>query len=260
MRRRLTLLLLVVAAFALPGFAHADSGGNGCPSGANCAIAINTTNNSSLFEFAFAVRHVLGDVVDQQNGAVAYSSCESCQTTAIAIQIVLVEGTPTTVSPQNAAVAVNVGCTLCDTFASAYQFVVGTNGPVTFTHDGLKELHRIRKEIESWGKQHLSNEQIKALLPDVIARIQHILDTQLVPVGDQNGDHNDESSSTQTHDSQPNAPPGQTPTATTQTGTVDTTTSPATTTSPTTTQSGTTTAPTDTTGTTTTAPTTTTTP
>jgi hypothetical protein len=259
MRRRLILLLLALAALGVPGTALADDPGCGT---ANCAVAINQTDNSSLFDFAFAIRHVMGDVVDQENAAVAISSCTSCQTTAIAIEIVLVEGDATTVTPNNAAAAANVDCTLCDTFASAYQFVVGTNGPVRFTPEGLHTLHDIRKEIESWGKQHLSNDQIRSLLPDVIARIKQVLATQLVPVG--NGEHQgDEHSSTQTTDNQPNAPPGQT--ATTQGGQDTTTTSPTgtgttpadTTTGTTTTAPTTTTMPTTTTDTTTTTPTTT---
>src|SRR5207244_2113942 len=111
----LVLLLALLAAFAGPSLAHATGG--------NAAIAINTKDDSSLFKFAWAVRHVMSDVVEEQNAAVAYAQCESCQTTAIAIEIVLVESdTTSNVSPTNEALAINQGCTLCDTFASAYQF------------------------------------------------------------------------------------------------------------------------------------------
>ena len=78
--------------------------------------------------------------------------------------------------------------------------------------------------MESWGKQGLSNEQIRALLPDVIDRIKQVLATQLVADG-KSGDHqSDETTTTKTTGAQPNAPPGSTPTATTDTGTVETTT------------------------------------
>ena len=242
MRRRLVLLLLALAAVFGPGQALADSGSGG----ANSAIAINTKDNSSLFDFAFAIRHVRGDTVEQENAAVAYASCNSCQTTAIAIEIVLVEGDPSTVSPTNLALAENVSCTLCDTFATAYQFVIGTNGPVHFTVEGLKELHEIRKEIDDWGKQGLSNEQIRALLPGVLDRLKTLLATQLVADGKAEPHQGDESSN-DTTTAQPNAPPQSTPTATTETGTVETTT---------TVPTETTTAPTDTTSPTTTGATT----
>jgi putative peptide zinc metalloprotease protein len=253
MRRRLALLALALAAFLPVGIAHADPG---CQ-GDNCAIAINQTDNSSVFDFAFAVKHVLGDVVDQGNGAVAYSSCNSCQTTAIAIEIVLVEGDPSTIAPQNVAVAANADCNLCDTLASAYQFVITTGGPVRFTNEGKHELHEIRKEIESWGKRGLSNDQIRALLPGVIDRLKNVLATQLVPVGTNEGRDDDESDHARTT-GRPNAPPAGTATTET-TGTVETTTTePAATTEPTDTTTTTTTTP-STTATTTTAPTTTTT-
>src|SRR3977135_1609766 len=111
------------------------------------------------------------------------------------MDIVLVEGTPTEMRPENVAVAVNAGCTLCDTFASAYQFVINAGGPVHFTHQGLRELHQIRKEIKRWGKQHLSNDEIPARLPELMARVKNILDTQLVRVRreDEGGDENDTS-------------------------------------------------------------------
>jgi putative peptide zinc metalloprotease protein len=265
-RRRLLVLLLALAALfaAAPGLARADSTPSkedlGLAPDANAAIAVNTQDGSSLFKFAFAVRHVMSDVVDEQNAAVAYSQCESCQTTAIAIEIVLVQGHPSNVSPQNVAVAVNENCTLCDTFATAYQFVVGTDQPVRLTGRGIAELMHIRNEIKRWGREGLSNDEIKARLPAMIQRIKDVLATQLVPVrrGDRGDDDQNETDTTQTT---PRASPTG-PTSTTETGTVqttetmptdttDTTTAPTdTTTTPsstTTTPAATTTAPTDTT-------------
>jgi putative peptide zinc metalloprotease protein len=253
-RHRLLIVLLALVALAGAGVARADSPTiTEISPNANTAIAYNTESGSSLFEFAFAIRHVMGDVVDQQNVAVAWSKCDSCQTTAIAIEIVLVSGTPSTVAPVNLALAVNESCTLCDTFASAYQFVINADGPMKFTHEGKRALHKIRKEIASWGRQHLSNKQIRVRLDDVVGRIKTILATQLVRIRDHDEDDDDENTSTREHDQQPNAPPGNT--STTQTGSVqttttlpnETTTSPTTDTTPTTTESGTTSAPTTTT-------------
>jgi putative peptide zinc metalloprotease protein len=241
-KRRLVAVLLAVVAFAgTPAFAHADEG----QGGANTAIAINTQDGSALFKLAFAIRHVMGDVVDQQNAAVAYASCNSCETTAIAIEIVLVENSsPSNVSPTNIAISENVQCNLCDTFAAAYHFVVQASGPVHFTEEGLRALHEIRKEIRDWAKEGLTNDQIRALLPDVIARIKDVLANDLVPAG--------------------NAEPGQPDEGTTTTNEQPTTTAPTTTASTTETGGATTTQPppttTATTGSTTTEPTTTTTP
>ena len=241
MRNRLLSLLLALALAAGIGAARpaAALAGEG---GSNDAVAINLKDNSALFKFAWAVRHVMGDVVDQQNNAVAYASCNSCQTTAIAIEIVLVEGSPSNESPVNKAIAINQECNLCDTFATAYQFVINTNGPVHFTEEGIRELHEIRKEIESWGKQGLSNAEIRARLPDLIARIKQVLATQLVADGKAQSHEQDENG-TSTTETTPTTTPTS-PTATTETGTVQTETNPppATTgTTPTTTTTGTTT-------------------
>lgn len=249
MRRRLLTLLLALAlagglGAARPALAHAEGG--------NSAVAVNQKDDSSLFKFAWAVRHVMSDVVDEQNSSVAYASCNSCQTTAIAIEIVLVEGSPSNESPVNQAVAVNYQCDLCDTFATAYQFVVNTGGPVHFTNDGIQELHDIRKEIASWGKEGLSNEEIRARLPDVIARIKQVLATQLVADGKAQPHEPDETETETTQSTPATTPTG--PTATTEGGTVQTTTNPPPDTTETTTGTTTDTTPT----TTSTTPTTTT--
>ena len=75
---------LVATAIALPAGAGAAvalaDGGN------TSAVAINTTDGSSVFKLAFAIKQVSGSVVDNQDAAVAYSSCDACQTVAISIQ------------------------------------------------------------------------------------------------------------------------------------------------------------------------------
>jgi putative peptide zinc metalloprotease protein len=186
-RRFLILVAALVAAIAFSALPSAAQAGD------NAAIAINTKDGSSVFKLAFAIRRVAGDVVDQTNGAVAYASCTSCQTTAIAIEIVLVTGDPSTVTPTNVAVAVNESCNLCDTFASAYQFVVSVDGPVHFTPEGLHELRDIRKELREL--KGLSNDEIRARLPGLIARLKTVLQTQLVRSKPEEGDQGDEDDS-----------------------------------------------------------------
>src|SRR5256885_76537 len=156
MRRLTTILAVLVLALGLavgaPAAAHAD----------NSAIAINTKDGSSVFKFAFAIRHVMGPIVDETNTALAFSSCTDCRTTAIAIEIVLVEGNPTTFTPTNQAIAVNYQCTLCNTFAAAYQFVVQGSGPMHFTHEAMRELRAVRKAIRALEDQNLDPFQLQA--------------------------------------------------------------------------------------------------
>src|SRR5204862_5775312 len=98
---------------------------------------------------------VMGDVVDEPNGAVAYASCTDCSAIAIAFEIVLVEGNPSTVTPTNVAIAFNENCQTCVAVAEAYQFVLGTGGLVHFDPEGNRILAQIRHELHSLRKQDL---------------------------------------------------------------------------------------------------------
>jgi putative peptide zinc metalloprotease protein len=179
--RRIALILLTVVvaaglAAAWPAPASAQD---------NTAIAINTKDGSALFKFAFSVSRVAGDVVDNGNAAVAFASCENCQTVAIAIQIVLVTGDPDVVTPTNLALAFNVECTLCETLASAYQFVFGTGGPVHFTAEGNRALAELRREFHDLRKDapNLTVAEIQARVAALVDRLRVVLANELVPAG-----------------------------------------------------------------------------
>ena len=241
------LLVALATGFARPDLARADDDEGG-RSGDNAAIAINTKSGSSLFKFAFSIRQVAGDVVDQTNAAIAYSSCESCKTTAIAIQIVLVSGSPSVVTPQNLALALNENCTLCETFAGAYQIVLGTGGPVEFTGEGRRRIAEIKLAIRRLRDEDLSPPELKARLDTLVAELKDVLETELRPVSRDGGedDNADDDADVDddeqfTDDDRLEEPP-QTQTTTGPTETTTTSTTTTTTTGP---------APTDTTATTT---------
>ncbi len=244
------LALIFAAAFAAFTFAA------GVPAAANAdnsAIAINTTDGASIFKFAFAIKRIAGPVVDETNTAVAYSSCTSCSTTAIAIEIVLVEGSPSTFTPVNQAVAVNYLCNLCNTFAAAYQFVVQSSGPVHFTDEGMRELRAIRRAIRRLEHEHLTPFELADRLKPLIERLQKVLATQLVPDDNHEGDQNDNQDPSNTGQV-PTHPGDTTQTDTTPTEATATVTTPTDTTTDTTPTTTTTTTPTTTGTTTTTTP------
>jgi putative peptide zinc metalloprotease protein len=243
--RRLTLILLTLLlaggfSAAWPAGARADEGG-----GDNLAIAINTKDGASLFKFAFSIKKVAGDVVDNTNAAVAYASCTDCRTIAIAIQIVLVTGDPSVVTPENIALAINDQCTLCETMASAYQFVFGGGDvPLRFTHEGRKQLGEIRNAFRDLMKEsdQLTLAEVDARVEALVNRLRAVIQNELVPKEQEKQD-----------DEAPDEDQSETPTTT---STLTTTTEPTATTESTTT----TTEPATTTTTTTTPETTTTTP
>jgi putative peptide zinc metalloprotease protein len=181
-RRRLALLLVLCAGAAGPvALAVAqDSGGD------TSAVAINTKDGSSVFKLAFQVRKVTGDVVDNQNAAVAYASCTECQTVAISIQVLLVAGSPTVFTPTNIALAINDQCTLCDTMALAYQFAIGMDTKLKFTAEGRKQLADLRRKLEDLRKSGLPLADIQAQAADIVGQLSNVLSTQLVGVKPQN--------------------------------------------------------------------------
>ena len=226
MKRRLITILVVAAlgfGVGTPGAAYA---------GDNAAIAVNTKDGTTVFKVAFAIRHVMGDVVDQTNGAVAYASCSDCAAVAIAFEIVLVEGSPSTVTPTNVAIAINENCQTCVAVAEAYQFVLGTGGLVHFDNEGNKILADIRKELHSLKKEDLTIDQLQAMLDDIAARIADVLANHLVAVpGKKTGQQETTTAAATTT----TTPPPETPTTTPQTTTTEPTTTAETTTGVTTT-------------------------
>jgi putative peptide zinc metalloprotease protein len=228
MKRRF-LTILLAAALGLGVGAGAPSAAS---AGDNAAISVNTKDGTTVFKVAFAIRHVMGDVVDQTNGAVAYASCTDCAAVAIAFEIVLVEGSPSTVTPTNVAIAMNENCDTCVAVAEAYQFVLGTGGLVHFDSEGNKILSEIRRELHSLRKEDLTIEQLQARLDSIAARIADVLRNHLVPVGKAKQPDGTETTTTTT------TPEDTTSTTTPTTTEVTTTTEPTTTTTEVTTTTG----------------------
>lgn len=171
---------LLVLALALSPAAPALAAGD------NAAIAINNEDGSSLFRFAFDVHRTMNSVIDETNIAVAYASCEGCQTVAVAIQIVLVSSNPDSVVPENVAISINEECVSCETMASAYQFVVGTGGKTKLDKEGRKQIKAIRKAFYDLAKDAeaggLTNAQIEARLIPLVDQIKRVLATNVVPI------------------------------------------------------------------------------
>ena len=140
----LLALLLCLAGDRRPG----GRAGRAATARTTSPSAVNQKDGSSVFDFAFEVRRVSSGVVDQTNAAVAYANCESCQTVAIAVQIVLVSGGADTITPTNVAIAINESCISCQTLALAYQFVFGTGRCSSSRRTGAKRLKEIQKEFD----------------------------------------------------------------------------------------------------------------
>jgi putative peptide zinc metalloprotease protein len=193
MRRRIGLLLAAaLTAASMTWTVHADAtpdGGNNGNGGNNNAVAINTHDGKSVFSLAFSIVRAGGDSVTNSNIAFAYASCTSCETVAIAFQVVLITGDPSVIAPTNEAVAINYMCTLCTTFADAVQFVISTPGPVTFTSEGWREIAEIRRELEKLRHADLPIDQLAAAVEQLRRRLATVLATQLVSLHDGKDDN-----------------------------------------------------------------------
>lgn len=150
--------------------------------GDNLALAVNTKDDSSVVKFAFEVRRVMNQVVDNTNAAVAVASCENCRTVAVAIQVVLIVNDPDVVSPTNLALSMNIECTSCETLASAYQYVFTTGGQVMFSTEGWRQIVEIRKAVRDLLKEEsLAIEVLQGELDGLMDQLYAVLTDELRP-------------------------------------------------------------------------------
>jgi len=173
--RRCAALLVVLLACVLPaGSAQAGST-------ENIAEAVVTEDNGRAWDFAWDIDRQRGDaLVDHRNVANARASCVRCEATAIAFQIVLVNGNPRQVVPVNVAEAVNTECTECQVVAEARQFVRVVDEPVKFTAGGRAELGDVKRDLAALEAQDLPVDQLHLAVEQQEARIRQVLGTELV--------------------------------------------------------------------------------
>lgn len=96
--------------------------------------------------------------------------------------------TPSTVTPINAAIALNEECTACTTVALAYQYVLGVGEPLRFTKEGRERIREIREEFKSLERSDLPLDQILARVAELRADLVDVLNTQLETRSDRGED------------------------------------------------------------------------
>jgi putative peptide zinc metalloprotease protein len=226
-----SLVALTAGAGTATADAHHDHAAfepehNGRAESANTtAVAVNTTDHSLVFKLTFAILRVTGNIVDNQNIAVAYASCTGCETVAISIQTLLVDGPASTVAPINEASARNQSCDQCDTVAIAYQFVIAAGTKLEFVPGARREIAYIQRQLqrlrEDARRTGMTGAQIVAAVAALMNQYGQILSTELVSAG-QAGDQASEASTSG----------GTSPVAASSSTTTSTTTSPTSPTTP----------------------------
>jgi len=143
--------------------------------GDNQAFAVNTTDNTVVYDVAFALVWVdnTADPVTNANEAYAYASCTRCAAVAIGFQVVLVIGHADIVVPENLAGALNYNCVQCLTYALATQLVVTLEGPLSA--DGMAALNRLWAELADFART-VEDYPLSELRDQLTAYEQRILD------------------------------------------------------------------------------------
>jgi putative peptide zinc metalloprotease protein len=142
---RLTRSLVSAVAAASVVLAPASAGA----SDENIAVASNQTDGAAVVEASVQYRIAPNGVVDEENRAYAGANCVNCQTVAAAFQIVLVTREYRTFVPWNEALAANVACEDCLTWASAKQIIVVSDGPATLSGNGHIRMQALEARLEA---------------------------------------------------------------------------------------------------------------
>ena len=154
------------------------------------ALAANTTDESVVYDLAFALVWADGDQVTNTNEAYAVASCTDCAAVAISFQVVLALGDADVVVPQNLAVSATYNCVRCLTYALASQLVVTLSGPLS--DDSMAALNEVWAEIAAYAATitTLPLDQIQADLEGFQQSIKDIIagDPSASPTEQDEGD------------------------------------------------------------------------
>ena len=151
----------------------------------NEVVVINRVDGRSAHRAALGVARVTGGEAHNQNAAAATSSCDDCRTVAVATQIVIIQRTNATeIAPRNYAIALNAGCTRCETFAASYQYVFTTDGLVRFDDGVQQKLAGLQGQIRSVaGNDDLTFPEMEAKIDGLVEQMWALARSELQAVG-----------------------------------------------------------------------------
>lgn len=151
----------------------------------NEVVVRNFTDGRFTNRVGSGIAHVTGDTVENQNAAAAVSSCISCRTVAVAVQVVLIQRPDAaTIAPRNIAFALNQSCFNCETFAAAHQYVITTGSLVRFTSEGQRRLAGLENELRGLAATDgIAFPELDAQIDAVVAQMWAIVDSELVRIG-----------------------------------------------------------------------------
>jgi hypothetical protein len=141
-RRFLTLVLMAILALFVAVVPSSAGGGD------NIVVVSNTTDGQTLSSASTQVIPTPMDSVTSSNIAVAVNAgCTDCHSSAVAVQVLIVVGSPQNFQPGNATAAANGGCESCGAYAYARQHWIQISGPAVLDGTARAQIDQIRQEI-----------------------------------------------------------------------------------------------------------------
>jgi hypothetical protein len=178
-----SILAIFVGARAVTGTDGSGSDPNSA-SGKNEVVEIVQQDGRSASKTGFSMKRTSQDTVDNVNAAAATSAgCSDCQSIAVAVQIVLITGNPSTVAPKNYAIALNTNCLRCGAMGLAYQDVITTGGPVYFTADANTQLSSLEQQIKDAADSGGSFFDVRAEIDGLVHQMWSIVASDMQHAG-----------------------------------------------------------------------------
>jgi hypothetical protein len=179
--RRLLTALAAALALATGGILAAGAQATDSGTGPDQVVWAKTTGTGATDLLSdVQVGSYKGDNLQSTNVARSDSTdCTDCRTVAVAVQAVLVKGSPHTAEPKNFAIAINENCVNCTTYAFAYQYVVTTEDRVVLTWRGRNRVAALREQIATVSKSDLSVDDLNARLRELAADFRAAIDADL---------------------------------------------------------------------------------
>lgn len=150
MKRR--ALAAIALALAVSASVTATAAADGTPQGGganNVVVARTGTDGDFTAKDRTKVTQTGGVSVTPSNVAVALAdSCTGCRASAVAVQALIFEGSPSVYAPENAAAAVNSNCTSCGTYAYAWQYLVQVDRPFHLSGEARQRIHDLGDQID----------------------------------------------------------------------------------------------------------------
>jgi hypothetical protein len=179
-RRTLTTLTAALA-LATGGLFAGGAGATMSPNGPDQVVWAKTTGaNATDLLSGVQVGSFYGDDLKSANVARSDSTdCTDCRTVAVAIQGVIVKGSPHTATPTNAALAINQNCVRCTTYAYAYQYVVTTETRAQLTRRARRRIAALREDVATVARSDLAPAALDARLTELSAEFRAAIDADL---------------------------------------------------------------------------------